>query len=477
MDDPASLILFLAADPGAPEAVPTVATSVVNLLLVAFLVLANGFFVASEFAFVGVRKSRIEALAAAGHRAAKRLMEVLQNLNAYISATQLGITLASLGLGWIGEPAVARLIDAPLFSLAESTGWTLLASPTLLHTISFAIAFSIITFLHIVFGELAPKTAALEITEKVALVLALPMQIFYKIFYYPIRVLDWTGTKTVRLFGLRPTGDHASIYTEEELRQLVVLSHESGHLNLDERELIQQVFEFSDTTVKEAMIPRTEIVAIPETSTLEEIAAVFSESGYSRLPVYRGSLDDIAGVIHSKDLLAYISSAPKQFSLDKVLIRPNYVVDTARLEDVLRQMQKEKFHFGFVVDEHGGVEGIITLEDLLEEIVGDISDEHDTEVDEQINELPDGSYRLDGGLAVRDLNKRLGINVPVSEAYTTIAGFLMAEAGDLLAEGQTVPFNGHIFRIEKVEKRRIKQVHMQPLAKPAAEPTASAGAQ
>jgi CBS domain containing-hemolysin-like protein len=208
------------------------------------------------------------------------------------------------------------------------------------------------------------------------------------------------------------------------------------------------------------MIPRTEIVAIPENCSLAELANVVRQRGLSRLPVYRGSLDDIAGVVHSKDVLKYLVE-PETFSLQKIIQKPMYVVDTARLEDVLRQMQREKFHFGFVVDEHGGVEGIITLEDLLEEIVGDISDEHDEEVNEQIAEQADGSYILDGGLAVRDLNRRLEMNLPISDGYTTIAGFLMAEAGQILSEGQSVPFNGHVFKVEKVDKRRIKEVRME----------------
>jgi CBS domain containing-hemolysin-like protein len=424
------------------------------------LVLGNGFFVASEFALVAVRKSRIEALAAEGNRGAQRLLELLNNLNAYISATQLGITLFSLGLGWVGEPAVAALLEPALIWLGNATGMTFLASGAILHTISFAIAFSFITFLHIVFGELAPKTAALELSERVSLLIALPMQIFYKIFYYPIRLLDWTGTKTVRLFGLHPSGEHGSVYSEDEIRQLIEISKESGHLNEEERRLINQVFEFSETTVREAMIPRTEIVAIPVTSPLEEIAKAFRQHGFSRLPVYRESLDDIAGFIHSKDLMPFLLR-PKLFKLEKVLQKPMYVVDTARLEDVLRQMQREKFHFGFVVDEHGGVEGIITLEDLLEEIVGDISDEHDEEVNEQIHKENDGSYILDGGIAVRDLNKRLNLHLPVSEGYTTIAGFLMSEAGQVLNEGEAVPFNGHLFKIEKVDKRRILKVRME----------------
>ena len=209
------------------------------------------------------------------------------------------------------------------------------------------------------------------------------------------------------------------------------------------------------------MIPRTEIVAIPVTSTLEQIANAFRQHGYSRLPVYGESLDDMRGVLHGKDVMQYLLVKPRMFKLERVLKKPYYVVDTARLEDVLRQMQNEKFHFGFVVDEHGGVEGIITLEDLLEEIVGDISDEHDEEVNEQIHEQADGSFIIEGSLAVRDLNKRLDMHLPVSEGYTTIAGFLMSESGELLNEGESVKFNGHIFHIEEVDRRRIIKVRME----------------
>jgi CBS domain containing-hemolysin-like protein len=461
MDDPASIFLMFAAETGAVAEPISFASTAFNIFLVIFLVLANGFFVASEFALVAVRKSRIEALAAEGSKGAERLLAMLNNLNAYISATQLGITLASLGLGWVGEPAIAALLEPLLIRIGEATGATFLASGTVLHTISFTIAFSLITFLHIVFGELAPKTAALELSEKVSLWCALPLQVFYKTFSYPIRLLDWTGTKTVRLFGLHPSGEHGSSYTEEEIRQLINKSEQSGHLNEEERKLINQVFEFSETTVKEAMIPRTEISAIPATSTLEEIAEAFRRHGYSRLPVYRDSLDDMLGVIHSKDVMQYLLLRPKFFKMERVLKKPLYVVDTARLEDVLRQMQLAKSHFGFVVDEHGGVEGIITLEDLLEEIVGDISDEHDEEVNEQIQKQHDGSYILDGGLAVRDLNRRLHLDVPASDAYTTVAGFLLSEAGEILNEGENVRFNGHVFHIEKVDKRRILKVRME----------------
>lgn len=460
MDDPASLsFLVFLADFTATVEWPTAGWSILSISSVILLVLANGFFVASEFALVAVRKSRIEAQAADGDKAAVRLLGMLNNLNAYISATQLGITLSSLGLGWIGEPAVASLLEPFLLQVAGVTGWTFLSSGAVLHTISFAIAFSLITFLHIVFGELAPKTAALELSERVSYAVAVPLLIFYKIFYPFIRVLDWAGTKTVRLFGLHSSGEHGSSYTEDEIRQLIRVSQASGHLNEEEQRLIDQVFEFSETTVKEAMIPRTEIIAVSDNCTLEQVAEAFRTNGFSRLPVYRDSLDDIAGIVHVKDVLTALITRDG-FSVPEILQKPNYVVDTARLEDVLRQMQQEKFHFGFVVDEHGGVEGIITLEDLLEEIVGDISDEHDEEVSEQIHEQPDGTFILDGGLAVRDLNKRLNVSIPVSEAYTTVAGFLMSESGQILNEGDIVPYNGHSFEVEKVEKRRVLSVRM-----------------
>ncbi|HEV7644574.1 MAG TPA: hemolysin family protein [Pyrinomonadaceae bacterium] len=462
MDDPASSSLFLlATDATGSTADPsTWLVILLKFLLVLLLVFANGFFVAAEFAFVAVRRSRIESLVNDGHSGAKRLIRILNNLNAYLSASQLGITLASLALGWVGEPFVAQVFAQPLEMLPE----------TARHAAAFLIAFALISSLHIVLGEQAPKLIGLEMAERVALGVSLPMKIFYQVFKLPIHALDWASAKVVRLFGLKSTAEQASIYTEEEIRQLVRISEESGHLNKEERRLINRVFEFSDTTVKEAMIPRTQIAAIPVMSTLEEIAESFQHYGYSRLPVYRESLDDIAGLVHSKDLLPYLTQ-PKNFALEKVLHKPLYVVDTAKLEEVLRQMQKAKSHFGFVVDEHGGVEGIITLEDLLEEIVGEISDEHDEEVKEQIREQKDGSYALDGGVAVRDLNRKLDLNLPVSEAYTTVAGFLMAEAGQVLKEGDKVPFNGHVFQIDKVDKRRILKVTMKKTVKEEQSPT------
>ena len=423
---------------------------VIKLLSVLVLVAANGFFVAAEFALVGVRASRIETLVASGSGSAKRLMGLLQNLNAYLSACQLGITLASLALGWVGEPAIARLLEGPLGGLSDP--WR--------HGIAFAIAFSIITSLHIVLGEQAPKLVGLAAAERVALAIALPMQIFYKIFSLPIRALDWASVRAVQLIGIKATAEHASTYTEDELRKLIDISRESGHLRAEERRLIHRVFEFSDTLVREAMVPRTEMAAIPYNCDLKQMTRAFEQHRYSRLPVYRESLDDVCGFVHSKDVMPYLLH-PETFRIEDVLQPPMFIVDTARLEHVLRQMQKAKMHFGFVIDEHGGLEGIITLEDLLEEIVGEISDEHDEEVNEQITQIDDNTYLLDGGLAVRDLNRRLKLSVPESEAYTTVGGFLMTEAGHILKPSEVVEHDGLVFKVERVEKRRVMRVRLE----------------
>jgi CBS domain containing-hemolysin-like protein len=420
----------------------------VNLFLVLFLVLANGFFVASEFALVGVRRSRIATLAATGDTNANRLLGLVDNLNAYISATQLGITLSSLALGWIGEPAIAHLLEAPLQGLV---------SETVLHTISFTVAFAIITFLHIVLGELAPKTLALERAERTALAIALPMQIFYKVFYYPIRLLDWAGTRTVRLFGLHPSGEHASIYTEEELRQLIDISRETGHLKEEEQQLINRVFDFSDADVRDAMVPRVSVDAIPHDASLDEIKRAFRELGYSRLPVYRERLDNVVGILFRRDLEPFLES-PTGFDLKTLIHSPQYIPETAKLGDVLRLMQRTNSHLGVVVDEHGGMEGIITLEDLLEEIVGEINDEFDEEARSQIVENADGSYLLDGMLSIRDANRHLDLHLPEHESYTTLAGFLMSKAGSLLEAGDEIEHDGLSFRIERTEKRRIRRV-------------------
>ncbi|HEY0544974.1 MAG TPA: hemolysin family protein [Pyrinomonadaceae bacterium] len=464
MDEPASYLLTLFFDAAAPIQPVSTLEAILKLSAVLVLVATNGFFVASEFALVSVRRPKLAARAANGSKRARAALYLVDNPTIFISATQLGVTLSSLALGWLGEPTV----EAVLSPLANRVGLEGTAMYVAAHFLATVLAFMTITFLHIVLGELMPKMIALDRAERLALLAARPLVLFARIFRPVIWVLNKTGASLGRILGLKSSLEHAAVYTEEELRQLIEISHKSGHLRADERRLINRVFEFSDTLVREAMVPRTQMAAISSDCGFEQIARAFQKHGYSRLPVYRESLDDVIGFVHSKDVMPYLLK-PDSFRLERVLQAPLYVVDTARLEDVLRQMQKAKVHFGFVVDEHGGVEGIITLEDLLEEIVGDISDEHDEEVNEQIKEERDGTYLLDGALAVRDLNRRLKLALPESEAYTTIAGFLMTEAGHLLQPGETVAYDGLLFHIEKVEKRRVVRVRLEPKAEKQAE--------
>jgi CBS domain containing-hemolysin-like protein len=453
MDDPASYFLASLVD-GAPHS-NTLLVVLAKLLGVLFFVAANAFFVGAEFALVSVRRPRLEARSATGNRRAQAALRLLSDPTSFISATQLGITIASLALGWIGEPTVASLLEPIAYRIASEGRAGYVA-----HLFAIIVAFAAITFLHIVLGELMPKMFALERAEGLALVAARPLELFAKVFRAPLWIFNRTGTALGRLLGLKSSLQHAAVYSEVELRQLVDISRDSGHLRAEERRLIHRVFEFSDTVVREAMVPRPAIAAISADCSLAEITKTFQQNRYSRLPVYRGSLDNVIGFIHSKDLMPYLLR-PQEFSLEYVLQPPMYVVDTARLEDVLRQMQKAKTHFGFVVDEHGGVEGIITLEDLLEEIVGDISDEHDEEVNEQINQIDERAYLLDGSLAVRDLNRRLKTSVPESEAYTTIGGFLMTVAGHVLQSGELLEHEGLRFHIEKVERRRLLRVRLE----------------
>ena len=469
MDDPAGN--FLALLTGSDPASSTFIVIAAKLGAVACLVGANAFFVGAEFALVSVRRMRLEARAAAGSRRAQAALRLIGDPTLFISATQLGITIASLGLGWIGEPTVAAALHPVAAAIAVEGRAGYVA-----HLISIIIAFAAITFLHIVLGELMPKMIALERAEGLALLAARPLELFAKIFRAPLWIFNRTGAALGRMFGLRSSLQHAAVYSEDELRRLVDISRESGHLRAEERRLIHRVFEFSDTLVREAMVPRTEIAAISVDCSLQDIRDAFDKHGYSRLPVYDGSLDNVAGFIHSKDLMPFLLK-PEEFRLEYVLKSPMYVVDNARLEDVLRQMQKAKSHFGFVVDEHGGVEGIITLEDLLEEIVGDISDEHDEEVNEQIRRIDSRTYRLDGALAVRDLNRRLRTELPESEGYITIGGFLMSEAGHVLQSGETIEHDGLSFHVEKVERRRLLSVRLVlPEQREEVRPEATSGA-
>ena len=426
-------------------------SSILYLFLVLLLVAANGFFVAAEFALVSVRRSRVASLAESGDARAVKLLVLLDNLNSYISATQLGITMASLALGWIGEPALSKLLEIPLHGLVSNA---------VRHTIAFVGAFTVITFLHIVLGELAPKTLALDRAERVALAVALPMQLFHTLFSWPIRVLDFAGRNTIRLLGFRCSDEHASIYTVDELRQIISTSHSNGALEAGEKQLLHRIFEFSDSEVQAVMTPRSAVTALPLSASLAETVEMFNTFGYSRIPVFKDQIDDIIGIVVRRDLEPFLSQTDMPyFSLGSLIHTPHFIPANAQLSTALKLMQTTRTHMIFVVDEYGGFEGIITLEDLLEEIVGEIDDEFDDVSPDQCIEDTDG-YLLDGMLTVREVNLRLNLNLPEDAPYTTIAGFLLAQSGRLLQQGESVQFDTARFVVESVDRKRIGRVRV-----------------
>jgi CBS domain containing-hemolysin-like protein len=367
----------------------------------------------------------------------------------------VGVTLASLALGWIGENTVADLLN-PATDLFLSG----LASKVAAHSTAVGIAFVVITYLHLVLGEFVPKALALERTEKVALAEARPMEIFYRVFKAPIWAINRSGVLILRRMGLRATAEHAAAYSEEELRHLVGLSHKSGHLIEDERQLIYNVFDFTDATVESVMVPRTEMEALDAELSPIEMLNVFEQTRYSRMPIYRDSLDNIIGIVLHKDLSRAIRRGGV-VTLEEYVRAPVFIPTNVKLNDALRQLRRSSEHMALVVDEHGGVEGLVTLEDLLEEIVGDIRDEHDEAAARQIVEEPDGAYKVNGNLSIRDANKLLKLNLPESDAYHTIAGFMMARAGRLLKRDESVDYSGLRLTVQSTASNRIVETRIE----------------
>jgi CBS domain containing-hemolysin-like protein len=429
-----------------------------KLLCVLLLVLANGFFVCSEFALVTVRRSRLSALASKGHRGARAALRLLEDAKVFISVTQFGVTLASLAIGWIGESALADGIFLPLFTLLMRGRLAALISA---HAVAVLTSFAMVTFLTVVLGEITPKALALDRTLHVAVIVARPLEIFYKLFKPFIHLLNLASQPLLNLMGIKPTLAHTMAYSEDELRNIVSLSYQSGVLNAHERQVIHNVFDFTGKFVGEVMVPRPQVAALDSSLSFGAALSVFIENGFSRMPVYRGSPDNIIGVVHSKDLMTF-TFKPDRFNLEGIARKPLFIPDTASLDEALRQMESSKSHFGIVVDEHGSFDGIVTLEDLLEEIVGEIRDEHDDASDQElVSHEPDGSTMVAGWASVRDVNRLLALGIPESGDYNTLAGFLLSESGKILSQGDAVDFGDFEFIVEKVERHRVVRVRIK----------------
>ncbi len=431
-----------------------------GLSAVVLLVLANAFFVAAEFALVGARRTRLDELARGGDGKARLARRAVQSLDRYISATQLGITLASLGLGWVGEPALAHLLEG-FFT------WLPPAVARLgTHAVAVVVAFTVITILHIILGELVPKAVALLFPEDVSRWVAAPLIGFAWVMHGPIALLNGTARALLRLMRIQPPREHERLHSPEEIRMLVEQSTEGGTLEKEDARLLEGVFEFTEKTAQEVMTPRTEIVAVEADLTVKDAAELVAEAHRSRYPVYTESLDEIIGVVHTKDMLLTLTRAPLT-PVRAIMRPPLFVPGTREVEDVLADMKRLKVHLAVVLDEYGGTAGLVTMEDLLEEIVGPIYDEHDRP------EAPaeaEGATVLDGALPVTEFNDRFEATLDDTD-YTTLGGYLFGQLGRLPRKGDVVTAGPHRFEILAMAGRRVDRVRLLPpeAAKPRAE--------
>lgn len=409
-----------------------------------FLVFLNGFFVAAEFAIVKVRASQIAL--EKGTLSKKTALHIIDHLDGYLAATQLGITLASLGLGWVGEDVVSKLILNAMhgmgFELAESVA----------HAIALPVAFTMLTFMHIVFGELAPKSLAIRFPTATSLKISIPLQIFYYIFKPFIWFLNGVANLLLRLIGIKPMSEQ-DIHSEDELRLIIAESEEGGAIEPSERELIQNVFDFDDRVVRQVMVPRTKISAIKAEVTVREAIDIVLKEGYSRYPLYEVSLDDIVGVIFAKDIIrAYVANEQdsKTQTLRDVMRTVQYVPETMPIDALLRDFQKKKIQMAIVVSEFGGTIGLVTLEDILEELVGDIQDEHDHEV-QIVTTVDKLVYQVIAQSSLYDINKLLPEPFPESDEYETLAGLLTHNRSSL-KEGEEFTMFNYKIKILKIVK-------------------------
>lgn len=423
-----------------------------NILLTLLFVGLNAFFVAAEFAIVKVRSSQIELRIRAGSRFAKITKHLIRHLDEYLSATQLGITFSSLGLGWIGESVVATIIS----DIIHLFGFNI--SSEVIHSISLPTAFATITFLHIVFGELAPKSLAIQRSEQVSLLVSLPLRIFYFIFKPIIWSLNSIANLFVKLIGLEGINQEQELHSSEELQYLLDESQKSGIIEQTEHQILQNVFGFSEINVKQVMVPHNKIVAIDIDMPTNEIIQKFIEEGYSRMPVYRGTIDNIIGVIYAKDLISMAYN--QDLIIIDDIIRPAYFVNESdKIGYILRLLQREKIHLAIVIDEFGGTAGIVTLEDILEELVGEIQDEYDEEKP-IVEQIDTNSYFVQASAAITDVNEFLPIPLPESEDYETVGGLIMHSVGRIPELYEIILLDNYNCEILKRSERFIELVKL-----------------
>ncbi|MFM8319937.1 MAG: hemolysin family protein [Chloroflexota bacterium] len=440
----------------------TLTMDLIGILAIIIFVLANAFFVAAEFALVSVRRTRVAELVARGQSGAEAVQHAIENPDRVIAATQLGITLASLALGWIGEPALSHLIK-PLVDLFPNA-----AQSEVSHTISAAFAFTVITFMHVVIGELAPKSIALQNPERTALFVAGPTLLTERIFKPAIWALNGAGNILLRLVGIQPASGHGLAHSVEELKMLVDASTEGGVMEADESDMLHAVFDFGEMVVRQVMVPRTEITSLEADTPLEEIIRLATQSTYTKFPVYEKSLDQIIGIVHVRDLLISMQSLDCQGCTARSLLRePLFAPETLSVSGLLRLFRDNRQHIAIVLDEFGGTAGMVTLEDLMEEIVGEVNDPFDASAP-GIQLQPDGSVLVDGLTLIEEVNEELELKL--EEAYyDTIAGFVMGRLGRIPRLHDVVEAPGMRIRVEEMDRLRVARVRLTRV-EPAPEP-------
>ncbi len=427
-------------------------------MLVLLLVAANAFFVVAEFALVGVRRTRIAELVQLGSARAARVQKMIANPDRVIASTQLGITLASLGLGWVGEPALAHLLE-PLIRLFPVN-----LQSDISHLVSAGLAFLVITFLHVVIGELAPKSVALQFPEKASLFVALPMLWIEALFSPVVRVLNGAGNLFLRLFRIRPATNQEQVHSSEELKMLVMASAAVGHVTRDESEMLRAIFDFGELLVRDVMVPRTEIVAVQADTPLGNIPKLMLEHPYTKYPAYGKNLDDIVGILHARDVLTALEQQESRKDPVRHLVRKTFFVPPSLpVTQLLREFRAAHEHVTIVLDEFGGTAGLVTLEDLLEEIVGTVSGTFDKDAPDI--QLLEGRQALINGLTlIEDVNTRLGLSLE-SENYDTIAGYFLERQGNIPQIGDAISLNGGKLEVREMDSKRISKLLWRPTRK------------
>ena len=423
-----------------------------KLFAALFLVFLNGVYVAAEFAFTKVSSTRVDKMVEEERLSARMVKEATQNLDSYLAISQLGITIASLGLGALGEPAIATLIRPLLEALRAPEG--------LVHAVAFPVAFGLITFSHVVFGELAAKTIAIQSAERISLIVAPFMKFCYYLFLPGIWLFNGTANIFTRALGYPPASETEETHSEEELRMIIGQSAKQGVLEEDEEEMLKGVIELEETRAREIMVPRPNVVALPAGMGLKELVSVAAEGNYTRYPIFEeDSMDRVIGMVHVKDVLRAVEAhgSPEAAVTAKDLMREVLTVpENRRIDEILEDFQEQELQMAIVIDEWGSFEGLFTIEDILEEIVGEIRDEFDEE-EPMVLKLQDGSYSVDGRVPIQTLNEALNSNF-TSEDFDTIGGLVLGHLGRPPEVGDEIVLNGYILHVDEIDGPRVAQV-------------------